>query len=152
MYAHLYVRVDSNLHCAEIAYRIVNFIHFTHAHTCTLCTLHEQLALTVSLMYTKDEQQYEQQQHQRRAQDEGMLICQRAADLQPDTSSKEDLNWTAVAQSYPNLEEAQTFFTRNRKQAAPRTFSTSASPDNLQGWQLEVYTITLRETTHHHSG
>ena len=90
-------------------------------------------------MCTQDEQ-HEQQQHQQRAQDEWILICQRVADLQPDTSSQEDFNWTAAAQSYPNLEEAPTFITRNRQQAAPRTFTTSASPDNLQGRQLEVYT------------
>ena len=33
-----------------------------------------------------------------------------------------------------------TFVTRNRQDAAPRTFTTSASPDNLQEHQLEVYT------------
>ena len=69
-----------------------------------------------------------------------MLICQRTADLQPDSSSQEDFNWTAVAQAYPNLEEAPTFIARNRQQAAPHTFTTSASPDSLQGCQLEVYT------------
>ena len=69
-----------------------------------------------------------------------MLVCQRTANLQPDSSLQEDFDWTAAAQSYPNLEEAPTFITRNRQQAAPRTFSTSASPDTLQGRQLEVYT------------
>ena len=69
-----------------------------------------------------------------------MLICQRTADLQPDSSSQEDFNWTAAAQAYPNLEEAPTFIARNRQQAAPHTFTTSASPDSLQGCQLEVYT------------
>ena len=69
-----------------------------------------------------------------------MLICQRTGDLQPDSSSQEDFNWTAAAQAYPNLEEAPTFIARNRQQAAPHTFTTSASPDSLQGCQLEVYT------------
>ena len=69
-----------------------------------------------------------------------MLICQRTGDLQPDSSSQEDFNWTAAAQTYPNLEEAPTFISRNRQEAAPHTFITSANPDNLQGCQLEVYT------------
>ncbi len=69
-----------------------------------------------------------------------MLICQRAADLQPDSSSQADFDWTAAAQSYHNLEEMPTFVTRNRQEAGPRTFTTSASPDNLRGRQLEVYT------------
>lgn len=66
---------------------------------------------------------------------------QRAADLQPDTSSEDDFDRTAAAQSYPNLEEAPTFISRNRQGAGPHTFTTSENPDNLQGHQLEVYTI-----------
>ena len=69
-----------------------------------------------------------------------MLICQHSGDLQPDSSSQEDFDWTSAAQSYPNLEETPTFVTRHRQQTAPRVFTTSASPDNLQGTQLEVYT------------
>ena len=96
----------------------------------------------MSLVHLQDADNQEQQHHQRpqRAQDEWMLICQRVTDLQPDASSQEDFNWTAAAQSYPNLEEAPTFVTRNRQQAAPRSFTTPASPDNLQGRQLDVYT------------
>lgn len=73
-----------------------------------------------------------------------MLICQRSGDLQPDSSSQEDFDWTAATQSYPNLEEAPTFISRHRQQAAPHVFTTTASPDNLQGTQLEVYT-TVRD-------
>ena len=73
-----------------------------------------------------------------------MLICQRSGDLQPDSSSQEDFDWTAAAHSYPNLEEAPTFISRHRQQAAPRVFTTTASPDNLQGTQLEVY-ATVRD-------
>lgn len=65
---------------------------------------------------------------------------QRAADLQPDTS-EEDFDRTAAAQSYPNLEEAPTFISRNRQGAGPHTFTTSVNSNNLQGHQLEVYTI-----------
>ena len=73
-----------------------------------------------------------------------MLICQRTGDPQPDSSSQEDFDWTAAAQSYPNLEEAPTFISRQRQQAAQRVFTTTASPDNLQGTQLEVY-YTVRD-------
>ena len=69
-----------------------------------------------------------------------MLICQRTGDMQPDSSSQADSDWTAAAQSYSNVEEAPTFVTRHRQQATPRVFTTSADPDNLQGTQLEVYT------------
>ena len=57
-----------------------------------------------------------------------------------DTSSEDNFDWTAPAQSYPNLEEAPTFISRSRQEAGPHTFTTSASPDNLQGRQVEVYT------------
>lgn len=69
-----------------------------------------------------------------------MRICQRAVDIQPDTSSEEDFDWTAAAQSYPNHEEEPTFVSRSSHQAEPHTFTTSASAENLQGCQLEVYT------------
>ena len=61
-----------------------------------------------------------------------MLICERTGDQQPDSSSQEDFDWTAAAQSYPNLEETPTFISRQRQQAAPRVFTTTASPDYLQ--------------------
>jgi len=76
-----------------------------------------------------------------------MLICQRSGDLQPDSSSQEDFDWTAAAQSYPNLEEAPTFVSRHRQQMAPRVFATTASADNLQGMQLEVYTAVRDHLT-----
>ena len=123
----------------EIACTLIRTVHYT-LYTCTYIVYITCTVCIDSISCTQDEQQHEQQQHQRRAQDEWMLICQRAADLQPDTSSQEDFNWTVAAQSYSNLEEAPTFITRNRQQAAPRTFTTSASPGNLQGWQLKVYT------------
>ena len=69
-----------------------------------------------------------------------MLICQRRDDLQPDSSSQEDFDWRAAAQSYPNLEEAPTFVSRHRQHTASRAFTTTATPDNLQGTQLDVYT------------
>ena len=62
-----------------------------------------------------------------------MLICQHSGDLQPDSSSQEDFDWTAAAQSYPNLEEAPTFISQHWQQAVPHVFTTTTSPDNLQG-------------------
>ena len=39
----------------------------------------------------------------------------------------------AVAESYPDLEEAPSFITRHRQQTAPRVFTTTADPDNPAG-------------------
>lgn len=41
-----------------------------------------------------DHQQQRAQSRPLRAQEEWMLICQRTADLQPDSSSQEDFDWT----------------------------------------------------------
>ena len=76
--------------------------------------------------------------HRIRQQDRRRSGCQRTGDQQPDSSSQED------AQSYPNLEEAPTFISRQRQQAAPHVFTTTGSPDNLQGMQLEIY-YTMRD-------
>ena len=73
-----------------------------------------------------------------------MLICQRSGDLQPDSSSQEDFDWTAAAQSYPNLEEAPTFISRHRQQAAPRAHHHRQSGQPAGYTQLEVYT-TVRD-------
>ena len=70
-----------------------------------------------------------------------MLICQRNADLQPNTDSQEDFYWTQGAQAYPNLEEMPTFITRQRESVAEHTFTTFADPQHLQGKQLQVYTL-----------
>ena len=75
------------------------------------------------------------------AQEEWMLIDQSSDVLQPDSSTQEDFNWTAAAQSYPNLEEAPTFVTRHRQQTAPHVFTSNANPDRVQETQFDVYTI-----------
>ena len=69
-----------------------------------------------------------------------MLICQRSGDLQPNISSNDEFDWMSAAQLYPNIEEAPTFITRHRQTAVERDFTTSATPDDLQGRQLDVYT------------
>ena len=70
-----------------------------------------------------------------------MLICQHNADLQPNTDSQEDFDWTQGTQAYPNLEEMPTFITRQRESAAEHTFTTFADPQHLQGKQLQAYTL-----------
>ena len=69
-----------------------------------------------------------------------MLICQRNTDLQPNTDSQQDIDWTLASQSYPNVEEAPSFISQQRQVAAEHVFTTSADPQNLQGKQLQVYT------------
>ena len=44
-----------------------------------------------------------------------------------------------AAQSYPNIEEVPTIITRERQAGTACVFITSASPQNLQGTQFQVY-------------
>ena len=55
-----------------------------------------------------------------------MLICQCNADLQPNTNSEEDSEWTQAAQVYSNLEEMPTFITQQHDSAAEHSFTSSA--------------------------
>ena len=73
-----------------------------------------------------------------------MLICQRNTDLQPNTDSQQDIDWTLASQSYPNVEEAPSFTSQQRQAAGEHVFTTSADPLNLQGKQLQVYTTIQR--------
>ena len=77
-----------------------------------------------------------------------MLICQRNTDLQPNTDSQQDIDWTLASQSYPNLEEAPSFISQQRQAAGEHVFTTSADPQNLQGKQLQVYTAVQQ---HHNA-
>ena len=79
-----------------------------------------------------------------RATEEWMLICQRNSDVEPLTTSQDDVDWTLAAQAYPNLDEAPSFVSQQRQQVTAHIFTTSADPSNLQGKQLQVYT-TVRE-------
>ena len=56
-----------------------------------------------------------------------MLVCQR--------------NWKSAAHAYPNLEEAQSFISRHHDAATHQPSTTAADPTNLQGKQLEAYSI-----------
>ena len=69
-----------------------------------------------------------------------MLICQHNTELQPNTDSQQDIDWTQAAQTYPNVEEAPSFISQQRQAAGQHIFTTSADPQNLQGKQLQVYT------------
>ena len=76
-----------------------------------------------------------------------MLICRQNADLQPSIDTQEDIDWTSSAQSYPNIDEAPSFISQQRQAAGQHVFTTTANPANLQGKQLQVYTIVQQ----HHS-
>ena len=75
-----------------------------------------------------------------RATEEWMLICQRNTDIQCDSNCEEN-NWSDISAAYPNLEELPVFITRQRQSHPQRTFTTSAVPQNLEGRQLQVYTL-----------
>ena len=75
-----------------------------------------------------------------------MLICQRNADFQPNTETLDDVDWTQAARAYPNIEEPPSFIAQQQQTGEEYTFSTSVSPLNLQGKQLQVYS-----TVHEHS-
>ena len=68
-----------------------------------------------------------------------MLICEHVSQLQPDVYTPEDYDWLAEARSYPNIEEAASFISQQKQRATPTPFSTTATPDNLQGRQCDVY-------------
>ena len=69
--------------------------------------------------------------------------CRHAANM----DTQDDIDWTSSAQSYPNIDEAPSFISQQRQEAGPRVFTTTASPTNLQGKQLQAYTIIQQ----HHS-
>ena len=73
--------------------------------------------------------------------EEWMLICRQNADLQPSMDTQEGIDCTQVAQAYPNMEEAPSFISQQRQAAGQHVFTTTANPANLQGKQLQAYTI-----------
>ena len=80
-----------------------------------------------------------------------MLICQSNADLQPSAETQNDADWSAGSQAYPNVEELPTFISRHREAAGQQSFTTSADPRNLQGKQLQAYTLIQEHAEAHHS-
>ena len=85
---------------------------------------------------------------------EWMLVFQCNADLQSGTDSQQDVNWTIAAQSYPNLEEALSFISRQCQAAGEHVFITSASPNSLEGssckCRLQSNSTTKLSTNHHY--
>ncbi len=70
-----------------------------------------------------------------------MLVCQRSAELEPNTDSQDQVDWACAAQAYPNLEEMPSFISRQRDAATQQSFTTLADPSRLEGKQLQAYTI-----------
>ena len=46
-----------------------------------------------------------------------MLICQFNVDLEPNTDSQEEVDWSSAAQAYPNLHEMPTYISKQRESA-----------------------------------
>uniref|UniRef100_A0A1X7VQH0 ATP-dependent DNA helicase n=1 Tax=Amphimedon queenslandica TaxID=400682 RepID=A0A1X7VQH0_AMPQE len=85
--------------------------------------------------------QDEQQQNQKiRAQEECMLISPRTSELEPVNTTEEEHAWAEAARSYSDIDNAPNFIAQGRQNTTPTPFTTSATPDNLQGRQLDVYT------------
>ena len=70
-----------------------------------------------------------------------MLVCQRNAQLDSSPETAGPVDWESAAHAYPNLEEAPSFISRHRDAATHQAFTTTAHPINLQGKQLEAYSI-----------
>ncbi len=85
--------------------------------------------------------QDQNEEHPTRAVEEWMLVCQRNADLEPNSDSQEDVDWACAAHAYPNLEEMPTFISRQRESASQHSFTTTADPGKLEGKQLQAYTF-----------
>lgn len=59
-------------------------------------------------------------------------------ELQQEIGTEDEVDWSQAAQAYQNIEEMPSFLSQQRARA---TFTTTASPEQLQGKQLEAYTI-----------
>ena len=82
-----------------------------------------------------------------RATEDWMLICRQNAEMQHSMDTQEDIDWTASAQSYPNIDEAPSFISQQRQAATRHVFTTTANSANLQEKQLQVYTIVQQHNT-----
>ena len=70
-----------------------------------------------------------------------MLVCRCNADLQLNIKSEQEVDWTHAAQAYTNIKEMPSFISQQQQSAAQRAFTTTADPQQLQGKQLQAYTI-----------
>ena len=92
----------------------------------------------------QDDHEEHQNLASNRAIEEWMLICQRNSDLQPNSSSQQDFDWSLPAQTYYNLKEMPSFIAQQQQSVPRHTFTTSADPQHLQEKQLEAYKIVLQ--------
>ena len=112
-----------------------------------ICVIYKKI---IFLLFCSIIQEQENSQHAPtppRPVEEWMLVCRQNQHSEPDVSSNEEVDWTLAAQSYPNLAEAPSFISQQRQAAEERIFTTSASPHNLQGKQLQVYTTVQQHYT-----
>ena len=102
--------------------------------------LHE---LPISKLVSLSQEQTETHHSQpaTRAVEEWMLVYQRNAELHRNIEPEHEVDWMHAAQAYTNIKEIPSFISWQRKSAAQRAFTTSADPRQLQGKQLQVYTI-----------
>ena len=65
-----------------------------------------------------------------------MLICLCNTELQLDTDSQHEFDWTQAAGAYSNLDDMPSFLSQQQQLAAHHTFTTSTDPHKLQGKQF----------------
>ena len=83
-----------------------------------------------------------------------MIICQHESIAKAQLSSQAcDFDWSKDVQLYSNLDEAATFISRYREEAAVHhpAFTTKADPSKLQRKQHEAYSIVWHHHHDHHS-
>uniref|UniRef100_A0A1X7T4W5 ATP-dependent DNA helicase n=1 Tax=Amphimedon queenslandica TaxID=400682 RepID=A0A1X7T4W5_AMPQE len=73
-----------------------------------------------------------------------MLICQRSRKPEPVNTTKEEHDWAEAARSCPDINNAP--ISLLKEDNTPTPFTTSATPDNLQGRQLYVYTTVKQHS------
>ena len=86
--------------------------------------------------------------------DDWMIICQHESIAKAQLSSQAcDFDWSKDVQLYSNLDEAATFMSRYREEAAVHhpAFTTKADPSKLQRKQHEAYSIVWHHHHDHHS-
>ena len=70
-----------------------------------------------------------------------MLICQHNAEFPQSSSDEHACDWSLAAGAYPELLEMPSFIAQQHQHYVPQTSGKSADPEQLQGRQLEAYTV-----------
>ena len=68
-----------------------------------------------------------------------MLLCQYNAEFPESAGPEQDCDWSLAAKAYPDLQDMPSFISQQRQQVVTQPSSNRASPDNLQGKQLQAY-------------